>query len=48
MLDIISTIARSKDKELECARDVPFTRLKKFDPNLSTPKPNIYYGTKLA
>lgn len=48
MSDVIPTIAGSKDKESECAGDVPFTRLKKFDPDLSTPKPDIYYGAKPA
>lgn len=45
---MIPTIAGSKDKQLESATDIPFTRLKKFDPNLSTPKPDIYYSAKLA
>ncbi|KAM3422318.1 hypothetical protein BST61_g2677 [Cercospora zeina] len=46
MMQVIPVIAGSQDRQFETAGDVSFTRLKKFDPDLSVPKPDVYYGAK--
>lgn len=46
MSQIIPVIAGSQDSQCGVAGDVSFTRLRKFDPELSAAKPDRYYGTK--
>jgi len=48
MADVIPLITGSKDNQHETSGDVPFYRLRKFDPELSAPKPDIYYGAQPA
>lgn len=48
MADVIPIIAGPKDKHYESSGDVVFNRLEKFDPDISAPKPDIYYGARPA
>ena len=48
MLDVIPIIAGSKDNQYETTGDILFNNLKKFDSNISAPKPDRYYGSKTA
>lgn len=48
MANVIPVIAGSKDKQYESMGDILFNHLKPIDPDLSSPKPDIYYGAKPA
>ena len=44
--NVMPFIAGPKDGRYETAGDVPFYNLVKFDPNITTPKPDMYYGAR--
>lgn len=48
MADLLPVIAGPKDKDYNPAGDVPFLRIEKFDPDISAPKPDRYYGAMPA
>lgn len=46
MADVIPMITGVKDRQFETAGDIPFNNLQRFDPELSVPKPDKYYGAR--
>lgn len=48
MADLLPVIAGPKDKDYNPNGEVPFLRLEKFDPDISVPKPDRYYGAMPA
>jgi hypothetical protein len=43
---VVPIIAGPKDKDSECTGDVLFNHLEKFDPFITAPKPDAYYGAR--
>ncbi len=41
---IIPYIAGSKDSQFQTAGTIPFNNMKRFDPSITTPTPDFYYG----
>ncbi len=41
---IIPYIAGSKDSQFQTARTIPFNNMRKFDPNITAPTPDFFYG----
>lgn len=48
MADLLLVIVGPQDKQYNTTGDLPFNRLKKFDPDISVPKPDRYYGARPA
>lgn len=48
MVDVIPTITGVKDREYETMGETLFNNLAKFDPELSVPKPDKYYGARTS
>ena len=48
MATVVPVIAGSKDRNYNIAGDIPFNNMKKFHPNITTPKPDLYYGASAS
>ncbi len=44
MINVVPLIARFKDRRYNTTGDIPLNNMEKFHPNVTTPKPGLYYG----
>jgi hypothetical protein len=48
MATVVPLIAGSKGRNYNIAGDIYFNNMKKFHPNITTPKPDLYYGASAS